>query len=107
MANTFINATLAVTTSLVTIYTAPALTESICHSLYFSNIDGVASPNVDIVLYDVSKLTEFFIGNNLSIPPGATLYFDKPINLEAGDEIRVSASANGDVEAVASILEIT
>ena len=32
---------------------------------------------------------------------------EKPINLGAGDKLETQASANGDIEAFASILEIT
>jgi len=41
------------------------------------------------------------------VPAGSTLIFDKPINLETGDKVSLTASASNDLSAYASIMEIT
>jgi hypothetical protein len=56
--------------------------------------------------------TFYHIGKSLQIPVENTLVMDKPINLEANDKIRLVAAVNDDssspdVEAYASVLEIT
>jgi len=40
------------------------------------------------------------------VPADATLLLDKPINLEAGDILALTASVAGDLEVFASVLEI-
>jgi hypothetical protein len=48
MANTFKNQGAAITTAGAIVYTAPAATQSVIHSCYISNIDGVSSADVSI-----------------------------------------------------------
>ena len=43
----------------------------------------------------------------VDVPADSTLVIEKPINLEAGDILKAIASATGDLEAFASILEMT
>ena len=43
----------------------------------------------------------------VDVPADSTLVIEKPINLEAGDVLKAVASANGDLQAFASVLEIT
>ena len=107
MANTFKNAAKAITTIPVSIYTCPAATTAVIHAIYITNIDGTNQADATIELYDSSQTQSFKIGMNLPVPVKSTLVFEKPINLEALDELRLSANADLDVEAVVSILEIT
>ena len=107
MANTFKNVASAVTTVSTSIYTCPAATQAVIHAIYITNVDGTNQADTTIELYDSSQTTAFKIGMNLPLPVKSTLVFEKPINLEANDELRLSANVNGDVEVVASILEIT
>ena len=105
MANTFKNAGIAVGTTATTLYTCPASTEGIIHALYISNIDGTNSADVDI---EVSvDGTFYYVGKTVPVPADSTLILDKPINLEASDVIRLTASVAGDLQAFASILQIT
>jgi hypothetical protein len=106
MANTFRNASLAATTSAVSMYTTPASTTSVVHALYLSNIDGVSGRTVDIQVYDSSVTTAFFVVKAVPVPAGSSLVLDKPINLETGDELRITASSNSAIECHAAILEI-
>lgn len=104
--NTFKNAGVAVGTSDTTLYTCPASTQAVVHALYCANIDGINSVNVSISWTDNSASTTYKIAHNIPVPAGSTLTWDKPINLEAADVLKITASATGDVEATASILEI-
>jgi hypothetical protein len=107
MANAFKNAGIQVGATATTLYTCPSATEAVIHALYISNVDGVNDATVDIEVSIDGGTTFRYIGKTLPIPADSTLILDKPINLEASDVIRLTASATGDVEAVASILEIS
>ena len=107
MANTFKNAGVAIGDSATTIYTAPANTTGVIHAVYISNIDGANNATVDITVTDSSAGTTFHIMKTVDVPADSTLVIEKPINLEAGDILKAIASATGDLEAFASILEMT
>jgi hypothetical protein len=107
MANTFKNAGVAVGTSRTTLYTCPSSTEAVIHALYVSNIDGTNDADATIEITIDGGSTYRHIGKTVPIPADSTLILDKPINLEAGDILALTASATGDLEAVVAILEIT
>jgi hypothetical protein len=107
MANTFKNAGIAVGTSRTTLYTSPANTQTIIHALYVSNIDGVNDANVTIEITVDGGTTYRTIGKTVPVPADSTLILDKPLNLEAGDILAVTASVAGDLEAVVAALEIS
>ena len=106
MANTFKNAAVAIGTSATTLYTAPAGTTGIIHAIYISNVDGVNDATVDITVTDTSVGQTFHIMKTVEVPSDSTLVIEKPINLEAGDILKVTASAASDLEAFASVLEM-
>jgi len=106
MANTFKNAGVAIGTSRTTLYTTPAATQSVIHALYISNIDGVNDADVTVEATVDGGTTYFHIAKAVPVPAGATLLLDKPINLEAGDILTLTASVAGDLEVFASVLEI-
>ena len=114
MASTFKNAGLDVGTSDNSsndLYTCPAATAAVIHALYISNLSSTNIANVDIKITIDGGTTFGHIGKSLEVDVNNTLVFDKPINLEANDKIRIIAAVNldsssPDVEAVASILEI-
>ncbi len=107
MANTFKNAGLEVTTTSTSIYTAPASTVSVVNSMFIANTSNSSDRLVDVIVEDTSAGTEFTVLHRAPIKPGSTLVFDKPVNLEAGDELKFFASADSGVTAFISILEIT
>ena len=107
MANTFKNAGVAIGTSATTIYTAPANTTGVIHAIYISNVDGSNDATVDITVTDTSAGATFYILKTVDVPADSTLVIEKPINLEAGDILKALASATSDLQAFASILEIT
>ena len=115
MASTFKNAGMTVITSdnaSANLYTCPSATTAVIHALYISNKSATNVANVDVKVTTDGGTTFYHIGKSLQIPVENTLVMDKPINLEANDKIRLVATANDDsslpdVEAYASILEIT
>ena len=107
MANTFKNAGVAVGDSATTIYTAPASTTGVIHAVYLSNIDGTNDVDVDLFVTDTSAGSAFHIFKSVVVRANSTLVIEKPINLEAGDALKATASAASDLQAFASVLEIT
>jgi len=108
MANTFKNAATGSSTTLQAMYTCPAATSAVIHAMYLSNIDGTNSATVNL---SVSGSANFegrvYLLKTVAVPADSTVVIEKPINLGAGDKLETQASANGDIEAFASILEIT
>jgi hypothetical protein len=76
------------------------------NALYVSNVDGTnnAEINVDIFRSSVA----YHIGKTIVVPADATLdVISKPIYLEEGDSLRLTANAASDLEAVCSYEEIS
>jgi hypothetical protein len=89
-------------------YTCPSATTAVIHAMYLSNIDGTNSATINL---SVSGSANFegrvYLLKTVNIPADSTVIIEKPINLGAGDKLETQASANGDIEAFASVLEIT
>lgn len=101
-------AVLAVTTSATAIVTNSAASNKVfkINALYVANIDGVNSCDVTIDLFRSS--TAYKIASTVAVPADTTLdVLSKPIYLEEGDALRLTASANSDLEAVCSYEEIS
>jgi hypothetical protein len=72
----------------------------------------VTTDDASANLYTAGGSTFYHVGKSLEIDVNNTLVLDKPINLETNDIIRIVAelnvdSSSPDVEAYASILEIS
>ena len=108
MANTFKSAASGSTTTIQTLYTCPAATTAVVHAVYLSNIDGTNDATVNL---SVSGSANFdhrsYILKTVDVPADSTVVVEKPINLGAGDKLETQASANGDIDVFASILEMT
>ena len=108
MANTFKSAATGSRTDLLTMYTCPAATTAVVHAIYLSNVDGTNDASVSI---SVSGSANFdhrsYILKTVDVPADSTVVVEKPINLGAGDKLETKASANGDIDVFASILEMT
>jgi hypothetical protein len=100
-------ATVLSTTSRTDLYTAPASTTGVVHNLTITNIDGVNSATVTIEFYKSSATTYYKLAYLVPVPAGSTLIFDKPINLETGDKISLTASASNALSGYAAIMQIT
>lgn len=107
MANTFKNKGLALTTTSRTdLYTCPANTAAVIHTLNIANVNGVSSSSITIEVYDTSAAVYYKIGYLIPVPGGSSYFYDKPLNLEAGDKVSLTATTANYLEAFASILEI-
>lgn len=108
MASTFKNAAVNLTsTSRTDLYTTPSSTTAVVHNLTIANVDGTNSANITIEFYDSSATTYFKLAQDVPVPAGSTLIFDKPINLETGDKISLTASAANDLTGFASVMQIS
>ena len=97
-----------VTTSATAIVTNGAASGKVfkINALYIANVDGAAAADISVALFRSSVSYE--IAHTVSVPPDATLdVISKSIYLEEGDELRLTASANSDLEAVCSYEEIS
>lgn len=110
MAETFKNAYKDVTNSALTIYTCPGSTTAIVLTLRITNIDGTNADTITADVIDSDASTNARIASTLEVPADATVELagTSKIVLEAGDKIDLTGgAASGDLEAFASILEIT
>ena len=107
MANVFKNAGVAIGNTNTTLYTCPVSTTTVVHAVCISNVDGENDATVDVLVTDNSAGSDFYIMKTVDVPADSSLVIEKPINLEAQDILKVKASANGDLQAFASVLEMT
>ena len=78
------------------------------NSLIISNIDGTNSADITASVYRGS--VEYKLAHTITVPADATLVVvskETSTYLEEGDSIRLTASANGDLQAVCSYEEIS
>lgn len=100
----------SITTSATAIVTNSAASGKVfkINSLVVANIDGTNSANVTADFYRSS--TAYAIASVITVPAGSTLVIiskDTSIYLEENDALRLTASANGDLQAVCSYEEIS
>jgi hypothetical protein len=98
----------AITTSATAIVTNSGSSGKVykVNALYISNVDGVNNADVTVDLYRSS--TAYRIVNTVVVPADAVLdVISKAFYLEEGDSLRLTASANSDLEAVCSYEEIS
>ena len=98
----------AVTTSATAIVSNSAASNKVfkVNSLYVSNIDGTNAADITVDLFRSS--VAYRIASTISVPADSTLdVISKAIYLEEGDSLRLTASANSDLEAVCSYEEIS
>lgn len=98
----------AVTTSATAIVTNSSGSNKVfkINALYVANVDGSTAADISVALFRSSVSYE--LAHTISVPADSTLdVISKAIYLEEGDELRLTASANGDLEAVCSYEEIS
>lgn len=98
----------AVTTSATAIVTNSAASGKVLkvNSLYVANVDGANNATVNIDVFRSS--TAYHIAKTVTVPADATIdVLTNSIYLEEGDSLRLTASANSDLEAVCSYEEIS
>lgn len=112
IANTIIGKTTCnvVTTSAVSIVENPSSSNKLLkiNTLIISNVDGTNSADITVDFYRSSVARHIVKTVSVSADSSFTA-IDKNITiyLEEGDSIRLSASADGDLEAICSYEEIT
>lgn len=76
------------------------------NALYISNVDGTDNADINVDIFRSS--TAYHIAKTVSVPADATIdLLSKPIYLEEGDALRLTASAASDLEAVCSYEDIS
>lgn len=104
------NATQAVTTSAVAIVSNAAASNKTIRvvSLYVSNVDGTNAASVTVSVFNGT--TARHICNTVSVPADSAISVitrEDLVYLNEGDSLRLTASANNDLEAVCSYEEIS
>jgi hypothetical protein len=108
MANTFTSAATGSRTDLLTLYTCPVSTTAVVHAIYLSNVDGTNDATVNVAVSGSATFNERrYLLKTVDVAADSTVVVEKPINLGAGDKLETQASANGDIDVFASILEMT
>ena len=76
------------------------------NALYVSNVDGTNDADINVDVFGSS--VAYHIAKTIVVPADATLdVLSKPIYLEEGDSLRLTANAASDLEAVCSYEEIS
>ena len=88
------------------LYECPEKTMASVHTLIVSNITGDRSVFCSVKIFDSKQKIKVDIIVKAMIEPGNTLVFDKPINLEVGDQILILPENIDELSAYASILEV-
>ena len=99
-----------VTTAATAIVTNAAASNKVfkVNALYIANVDGTNNADITVALYRSSASISYKIAHTVAVPADATLdVISKSIYLEEGDDLRLTASANSDLEAVCSYEEIS
>ena len=108
MANTFKSAATGSSNVIGAFYTCPAATTAVVHAIYLSNVDGTNDATIDIAVSGSANFDDRkYLLKTVDVPADSTVVIEKPINLGAGDKLETQASANGDIDVFASILEMT
>lgn len=97
------SAGLAVTTTATDIVSNDSDTSNVIkvNALYVANVDGSAAAGITASV--VKNRTPYHLAFTMTVPADSTVdILSKPIYLEEGDSIRLTASADGDLEAVCS-----
>jgi hypothetical protein len=107
MANTFkSNVAANIITSGNTVYTCPSATQTTLIGLTLSNKSaGTITANV----YLRRSSTDYSVISNAPLLTGSTLVpigGEQKVVLQAADELKITTSANGSLDVIASLLEI-
>jgi len=101
-------AVLAITTSATAIVTNSAASGKVLKidQLLISNVDGTNNATVNVDIFRSS--TAYYLAYLMTVPAGATLdIISSRVYLEEGDTLRLTASANSDLQGVCSYEDIS
>ena len=91
-------------TSDTTVYTCPVSTEASVHGLVIGNNTGSAA-TFTLKVYIQSTATTTTVATGISVSANSTYTWPKPIDVNAGDEIKIAASALSTLVALYSVYE--
>lgn len=75
-------------------------------ALYVANVDGTSAADLTVDIFRSS--VAYKLASTISVPADSTIdIITKPIYLEEGDSLRLTASASGDLEGVCAYEEIS
>lgn len=102
----------ALTTSSADIVTNTAGSNKIfkINTVLVSNVDGTNNATVNVIFYDASSTTNYYLAELIVVPAASTLKVitkDTSFYLEEGDKVSALASANSDLEIIISYEEIS
>jgi hypothetical protein len=107
-AKTAVDADVAATAATLVSNTAASGKVLKINSLYITNIDGNNTADITVDLYRSS--VAYIIADTITVVPGTSVVIiSEPdrIYLEEGDDLRITASAAGDLSAVCSYEDIS
>ena len=108
MPEAYKNAYQDVGTGSTAIYTSPATTSAIMKSLIICNVDGTNSADITAEVLDSDGSSGSMFASTITVPADSQIeLIQNFIILEASDQVKLLASATGDLEAIASVVEIT
>lgn len=112
MAETFNRASVALaTTSITDVYQAPngaATDRAVVLSCMVANVDGANAADVTVAITDAGGLEIAKLANTVNVPADASLeIIANKLVLKAGEKLRATASAGGDLHVTVSALEIS
>lgn len=92
-------------TSLTTVFTARDKTQSVVVAVNLANIDGTSAVDATVTWFDTSLTLSFLVCSTLSVAADTRQAIEFPIGLDPGDEIRVTAGAANDLDAIVTVVE--
>lgn len=105
---TFKNAKVSgASTSGSTIYTVPSGKYTTVHSIYVTNTYNLEDLYVNIEVVASGGGSSFHVAYLHPVQANLGAVFERPINLEDGEALKVTASRADSIDVVASILEFT
>lgn len=102
----YLNAGAILGTTPVDLFVCPENHQSIVHSLFVSTISDTEPCEVTIQVFDASQGRTYTVGNKIRVLPNKTLSFDKQINLESNDILKVFSQSVDEVHVFASIMTV-
>lgn len=108
MAEVFKNFTATATTSMADVYTCPASTQFLGTSITLVNIHATNSADATVVISDASNSNaEMELCKLFTIPAQSSLKISNDFVLEAGDKVRVIATAGSTIRVVGFGCEVS
>jgi hypothetical protein len=87
------------------LYTVPSGKESVVHSIYVTNRYNLEDLYVNITISD--GVNEFYVAYLYPVQANLGATWERPINLQADEVLKVTASRADSIDVVASVLEFT